>query len=204
MNIYEKIFARLEEINMSQIELSRRTGIATSTISDWRKKQINPQADKLVAICKALDMSLVDLLCDEEDKKNEFSRADYVVGEQFIIDSFATSTEEIGNPPHRGTVKKLREVGIPLVPHRAKQITWADYNKFDYIIGMDTANIRNLNRMLRNDPEGKIYKFLTFAGTGRDIADPWYTGNFDETYDDVLEGCQGLLSETIAYYDHKC
>ena len=68
MNIYEKIFARLEEINMSQIELSRRTGIATSTISDWRKKQINPQADKLVAICKALDMSLVDLLCDEEDK----------------------------------------------------------------------------------------------------------------------------------------
>ena len=85
MNIYEKIFARLEEINMSQIELSRRTGIATSTISDWRKKQINPQADKLVAICKALDMSLVDLLCDEEDKKNEFSRADYVVGEQFII-----------------------------------------------------------------------------------------------------------------------
>ena len=79
MNIYEKIFARLEEINMSQIELSRRTGIATSTISDWRKKQINPQADKLVAICKALDMSLVDLLCDEEDKKNEFSRADYVI-----------------------------------------------------------------------------------------------------------------------------
>ena len=113
--------------------------------------------------------------------------------EQFIIDSFATSTEEIGNPPHRGTVKKLREVGIPLLPHRAKQITWADYNKFDYIIGMDTANIRNLNRMLRNDPEGKIYKFLTFAGTGRDIADPWYTGNFDETYEDVMEGCDGFL-----------
>ena len=95
MNIYEKIFARLEEINMSQIELSRRTGIATSTISDWRKKQINPQADKLVAICKALDMSLVDLLCDEEDKKNEFSRADYVVGEQFIIDSIMMSSEEM-------------------------------------------------------------------------------------------------------------
>lgn len=95
MNIYEKIFARLEEINMSQIELSRRTGIATSTISDWRKKQINPQADKLVAICKALDMSLVDLLCDEEDKKNEFSRADYVVGEQFIIDSIMMSSGEM-------------------------------------------------------------------------------------------------------------
>ena len=115
------------------------------------------------------------------------------LSDQFLIDSFATSTEEIGNPPHRGTVNKLREVGIPLVPHRAKQITWADYNKFDYIIGMDTANIRNLNRVLRNDPEDKIYKFLTFSGSGRDIADPWYTGNFDETYEDVLEGCEGFL-----------
>lgn len=69
------------------------------------------------------------------------------LADQFVIDSFATSREEIGNPPHRGTVNKLREVGIPLVPHRAKQITLADYDKFDYIIGMDTANIRNLNRM---------------------------------------------------------
>ena len=67
---------------------------------------------------------------------------------------------------HRGTVNKLREVGIPLVPHRAKQISLADYNKFDYIIGMDTANIRNLNRMLKGDPEGKVYKFLSFAGLG--------------------------------------
>lgn len=115
------------------------------------------------------------------------------LADQFIIDSFATSTEEIGNPPHRGTVNKLREVGIPLVPHRAKQISLADYNKFDYIIGMDTANIQNLNRMLKGDPEGKVYKFLSFSGSGRDIADPWYTGNFDETYDDVIEGCEGFL-----------
>jgi protein-tyrosine phosphatase len=112
----------------------------------------------------------------------------------FEIDSFATSTEEIGNPPHRGTVNKLREVGIPLVPHRAKQITLRDYDNFDYIIGMDTANMRNLNRMLKGDPEGKVYKFLTFAGSGRDIADPWYTGNFDITYDDVVEGCNGFLA----------
>ena len=83
------------------------------------------------------------------------------LSDQFLIDSFATSTEEIGNPPHRGTVNKLREVGIPLVPHRAKQITWADYEKADYIIGMDSANMRNLNRMLKNDPEEKLYKFLT-------------------------------------------
>ena len=112
---------------------------------------------------------------------------------QFIIDSFATSREEIGNPPHYGTVNKLREVGIPLVPHRAKQITLADYDKFDFIIAMDTANIRNLNRMLNNDPEGKIYKLLSFAGSDADIADPWYTGDFDATYDDVTRGCKGLL-----------
>lgn len=73
----------------------------------------------------------------------------------FLIDSAATSTEEIGNPPHRGTVNKLRKVGIPLVPHRARQVTWADYEKFDYIIGMDSANIRNLNRMLKGDPDRK-------------------------------------------------
>ena len=86
MNIYEKIFARLEELHMSQIELSRRTGIATSTISDWRKKKINPQADKLVAICKALDMSLVDLLCDEEDKNNTVLTADYPVDDNTLIE----------------------------------------------------------------------------------------------------------------------
>lgn len=111
----------------------------------------------------------------------------------FVIDSFATSTEEIGNPPHRGTVNKLREVGIPLVPHRAKQISYRDYDNFDYIIGMDEINIKYLNRMLKGDLEGKVYKFLTFAGSDRDIADPWYTGNFDITYEDVIEGCEGFL-----------
>ena len=83
------------------------------------------------------------------------------LSDRFVIDSAATSTEEIGNPPHRGTVNKLREIGIPLVPHRAKQISLSDYDKFDYIIGMDTANIRNLNRILKGDPEGKVYKFLS-------------------------------------------
>ena len=115
------------------------------------------------------------------------------IADQFIVDSAATSTEEIGNPPHRGTVNKLKQVNIPLVPHRARQITWNDYNNFDYIIGMDEWNIRNLNRMLKGDPEGKIYKLLTFSGTERDIADPWYTGNFDETYSDIVEGWEGFL-----------
>lgn len=112
---------------------------------------------------------------------------------RFLIDSFATSTEEIGNPPHRGTVRKLQEVGISLVPHRAKQISWKNYDEFDYIIGMDEWNIKNLNRVLKADPEGKVHKFLTFAGSDRDIADPWYTGNFDSTYNDVLEACEGFL-----------
>lgn len=116
------------------------------------------------------------------------------LGDYFMIDSFATSTEEIGNPPHRGTVNKLREVGIPLVPHRAKQISFSDYNNFDYIIGMDEINIKYLKRMLKGDPDNKVYKFLNFAGSDRDIADPWYTGNFDVTYEDVNEGCDGFLA----------
>lgn len=111
----------------------------------------------------------------------------------FSIDSRATSTEELGNPPHRGTVRKMQELGIPVLPHRATQITQSDYIIFDYIIGMDTWNMRNLNSMLKGDPEGKLYKFLTFAGSDRDIADPWYTGNFDVTYNDVVEGCEGFL-----------
>lgn len=124
----------------------------------------------------------------------------------FEIDSAATSREEIGNPPHRGTVGKLNQVGIPVVPHRARQMTQADYEYYDYLIGMDSANIRNMNRMIGGDSEGKIYKLLSFSkeyrpdASGRqtkqavrDIADPWYTGNFDETYNDVVEGCQGFL-----------
>ena len=86
MEIYEKIFARLEELHMTQLELSRRTGIATSTICDWKKKKINPQSDKLVSICKALEMSLVDLLCDEEEKKNNVLTADYMNEDKLIIE----------------------------------------------------------------------------------------------------------------------
>ncbi len=86
MQIYEKIFARLEELHMRQSELSRRTGIATSTISDWRKKKINPQADKLVAICKALEMSLVDLLCDEENDYQTIS-SDILIGGNYTIEN---------------------------------------------------------------------------------------------------------------------
>ena len=112
----------------------------------------------------------------------------------FEIDSAATSREEIGCPPHYGTVNKLRQVGIPVVPHRARQMTKADYAYYDYLIGMDSANIRNMNRIVVTDPESKIHKLPSFAGKHSDIADPWYTGNFDLTYEDVLEGCEGLLN----------
>ncbi|MBQ7942891.1 MAG: low molecular weight phosphotyrosine protein phosphatase [Lachnospiraceae bacterium] len=111
----------------------------------------------------------------------------------FEIESAATSREEIGNPPHYGTIGKLREVGIPVVPHRAIQMTRADYDYYDYIIGMDTANIRNMTRISDGDSQDKIYKMLSFAGIGRDVADPWYTGDFDETYRDVVTGCEGFL-----------
>ena len=93
MNIYEKIFARLEELHMSQIELSRRTGIATSTISDWHKKKINPQADKLAAICKALDMSLLDLLYDEEDIE-QTAAVDYFVNKNELLELFRKSVSQ--------------------------------------------------------------------------------------------------------------
>ena len=117
---------------------------------------------------------------------------------QFYINSAATSREEIGNTPHHGTVRKLKEVGIPVVPHRATQMTAQDYKEYDYLIGMDTANIRNMNRIAGGDPEGKIYKLLAFAGSGRDVADPWYTGDFDTTYNDVLEGCTAFLNKIMS------
>ena len=111
----------------------------------------------------------------------------------FEINSAATSREEIGNPPHYGTVNKLRQVGIPVVPHRAIQMTQEDYNYYDFLIGMDTANIRNMQRIAGGDPQDKIYKLPSFAGKGGDIADPWYTGNFEVTYHDVTAGCTALI-----------
>lgn len=112
----------------------------------------------------------------------------------FYVDSAATSREEIGNNVHRGTRRKLAEVGIPCSDHYATQITKADYDKYDYLIVMDTANIRELKWIIPSDPEGKVSMLLDYAGReGESIADPWYTGDFDETYDDVLAGCKGLL-----------
>ena len=118
------------------------------------------------------------------------NRAGY--GNEFHIASAATSTEEIGNPVHYGTKKKLREVGISTDGKYAVQLKKSDYRNYDYLIGMDSMNRRNILRIIGNDPENKVYNLLEFAGESGDIADPWYTGNFDRTYEDVLRGCQAL------------
>ncbi len=118
------------------------------------------------------------------------NRAGY--GNEFHIASAATSTEEIGNPVHYGTRKKLREVGISTDGKYAVQLKKSDYRNYDYLIGMDSMNRRNILRIIGSDPENKVYNLLEFAGESGDIADPWYTGNFDRTYEDVLRGCQAL------------
>jgi protein-tyrosine phosphatase len=116
------------------------------------------------------------------------------LADEFEIESAATSTEEIGNPVHPGTVGELRRHDIGgFEKKRARQLRRTDYDAFDLIIGMDEANMRNMDRMLGGDPAGKLHKMLEFAGSTRDVADPWYTGDFDTTYEDVCDGCRGLL-----------
>ena len=116
------------------------------------------------------------------------------IASRFYIASAATSTEEIGNPVHYGTRNKLAGYGISVAGKTAVQMKKRDYDEYDYLIGMDSANIRNMLRITGGDPKHKIYKLLEFAGSSRDIADPWYTGNFDITYDDIVEGCEALLN----------
>lgn len=117
------------------------------------------------------------------------------VEQDFFIESRATSTEEIGNPVHRGTTRKLAQFGISTAGKTAIQLCRSDYEKYDYLICMDSANVRNTMRIIGSDPKEKVSKLLSFADEGGDIADPWYTGNFDETYDDVLRGCEGLMKK---------
>ena len=111
--------------------------------------------------------------------------------DQFLIESAATSTEEIGNPVYPPARRKLAEHGISCNGHAARQMTRADYQRYDLLIGMDSANLRNMTRIAGGDPEGKIRPLLY----DKDVADPWYTGNFEATWQDVLRGCQALLEE---------
>ena len=112
---------------------------------------------------------------------------------KFFINSSATSREEIGNGVHYGTRRKLAQEGIPCEDHRAVQLTKKDYDHYDYILGMDSWNLRNIHRIVGSDPCGKVHLLLDFSTRPRDIADPWYTGNFDVTYNDIVEGCGCFL-----------
>lgn len=111
----------------------------------------------------------------------------------FQIESAATSTEEIGNDIHYGTRNKLIKEGIPFTRRAARQITVRDYEYYDFLVAMDEENLFYMNRRWNNDPDDKIRLLLEFAGKNREIADPWYTGNFDQTYLDVVEGCEAFL-----------
>ena len=113
----------------------------------------------------------------------------------FSIDSAATSTEEIGNPVDPRTRRKLQQKGIHCGNHRARQMTRADYKSFDYLIGMDQNNLRNMLRILKDDPLEKVSLLLDWTEKPQDIADPWYSGNFDVTYEDVTKGCEALLKK---------
>lgn len=114
--------------------------------------------------------------------------------DEFLVDSAATSSEELGNPPHRGTVAKLRAEGVPVGRHRARRVTRDEYAGWDHIIYMDAENARGLSRILGGDPDGKVSRLLDWTSRPGDVADPWYTGDFDATYRDVLEGCEALLA----------
>jgi len=122
---------------------------------------------------------------DMIDKKGLTSR--------FIIKSAATSYEEEGNDMHYGAKDKLNQKNIPFSKRKAKRITPEDYKYYDFIIGMDESNIRNIKRIVGEDVDNKISKLLDYSDNPRDIADPWYTGNFEKTYNDIVEGCNGFI-----------
>ena len=115
-------------------------------------------------------------------------------GAEVLAASAATSREEIGNPVYPPARAKLAEHGIPCAGHAARQLVRGDYEKYDHLIGMDAANVRNILRICGGDPDGKVHRLLDFTDRPGDVADPWYTGDFDATWRDVDAGCRGLLA----------
>ncbi|MBQ8246028.1 MAG: low molecular weight phosphotyrosine protein phosphatase [Lachnospiraceae bacterium] len=113
---------------------------------------------------------------------------------EFYIASAATSTEEIGSRVHHGTAAILDRLGIDYSEKRARQMTKKDYQDYDMLIGMDDWNMRNMNRIAGGDPEGKLHLLMDFTDRPGEVADPWYTRNFEVTYRDVMDGCEGLLN----------
>lgn len=119
--------------------------------------------------------------------------------ERFFVSSSATSTEEIwdgkGNPVYPPARRELAEHGISCQGKCAVQLRYEDYDKYDYFIGMDSANIRNMVRILGGDKDNKVYKLMSFTGRDGDVTDPWYSGDFKTCFKDIFDGCQALLAE---------
>ena len=116
---------------------------------------------------------------------------------EFYIESAATSSEELGNDIHYGTKEKLTQMNVPFSKRKARKIVSADYDNFDLLIGMDVENLYYMENAWNKDPDNKVKLLLTYAGKDRDIADPWYSHNFDKTYEDILEGCTALFNSIV-------
>lgn len=172
----------------------------------WEKAKIKESAKKpeITGLCRLIKgykiMIKVLFVCHGNICRSpmaEFVMKDMVAkagaGERFVIDSAATSTEELGNPVYPPARRELAAHGVVCGPHTARQMTRADYDKYDLLIGMDSANIRNMTRICGGDPAGKIHRLLDYTARPGDVADPWYTGDFSTTWRDVAEGCRGLL-----------
>ena len=123
--------------------------------------------------------------------------------EEFLIASAATSTEELGNGVYPPARRKLREHGIDCAGKTARQMSRQDYERYDLLVGMDSANMRNMRRICGGDPQGKLRLLLDYTGQSRDVADPWYTGDFEATWRDVNAGCRALLAAVTQDGDRK-
>ena len=114
--------------------------------------------------------------------------------DNYYIESAAVSTEETGNPIYPPARRYLAQHGVPFdSDKRARQVTRGDYGRFDRILCMDSSNLRWIRRIIPDDPERKIHLLMSYTGMGRDVADPWYTGDFEEAFQDILEGCEAML-----------
>lgn len=120
------------------------------------------------------------------------------LADEFYIESCAVTNEEIGNDIYPPAKEELRRRGIPFTRRSARRMTPADYSKFDYILVMDTSNTWYMERIIGKDPEHKVSLMMSFAGEDKDVADPWYTGDFSKTYEDISRACEGLLEQILS------